>query len=64
MAKDNNNLPENKIKEGTEYSINKDKKDTDRESYPKLKKQDQQYKDQTDEFVNNHPNRKEDEETT
>jgi hypothetical protein len=59
MAKDKNKeVPENKIREGTEdYSINKDPKGTDRESYPKLKKQDQQYKDQP-EFIDNDPNKK------
>jgi hypothetical protein len=60
MAKDKNkDIPENKIREGTEdYSINRDPKSTDRESYPKLKKQDQRYKDQP-EFIEKDPNRKE-----
>ncbi len=60
MAKDKNkDIPENKVREGTEdYSINSDPKGTDRESYPKLKKQDQRYKDQS-EFIEKDPNRKE-----
>ena len=61
MAKDKNKeMPENPIREGTEeYSINKDAGNTDRKSYPKLKKQDQRYKDQP-EFIDNEPNKKDD----
>jgi hypothetical protein len=61
MAKDKNNKnQENKIREGTDdYAINNDPRGTDRESYPKLKKQDQRYKDQP-EFIDNEPNRKDD----
>jgi len=52
---------DNKIREGSDDSIHREVKESNRQSYPKPDEKDTQYKDQP-EFIDNEPNRKDEEE--